>query len=732
MINWKKLIRQIYLGKRILFIAEVLTIFQMTPLLSQEWIPSGPDGGWITAAEKCGATIIVGTYTGDLYRSDESLKKWSHVVPSFSKIRINQIVNCKGHLYATNWNSWNLFTSLDTGKTWKRVSYGKDTIWAVATIVNVNDTVIVVGYTGILYKSLNNGISWEPPDSSLQKNAPDGISVHDAGVGRNNIFIATNFGIYRSDNGTNWQCVRKVDHGKIFVKDDTLFAGQDQGCAVEDCGLAISYDGGQNWTVNDYLFMVHVTSFSNGMLIAKPTDFSLGRNSTIFESFNTGRTWQQVEGTINETKIWWLWGYDSTIIANTTCCKLFHSNSSMGKWEESDSGLNNMSILGLAVHGNQTAVVSSQFLGDTFQVITTDTAMAQWNQQKTKSYIYTGLQSKSFFGSTERTLFYANSAILYHLNQGDTLWRAIDAQGSGVEATFSAFTIKDDTLFYALSINNNSKSIAIKRIVQQENGISSPSVAATFSDTSATILSLYPYIPFLVGTNKGIYRMDSSLSYPKIASSGIEGRSIVAINKINDIVFAGSDKGMYCYYPDKKTWLLSNNGLPDTGLISFIKVKNTTVFAGISGSGVYFSKDSGGFWEKVTTGLECLHLTGLEICDNKLIAATGNNSTFVLNISGIANAIPLNSIPRILAPKTMVFRNNMRNFIKVTLTLPEKSCIEVSIYNAKGSRIALIRKALDKIGNNTFLFNENIFPKGVYLIAVTSEKWRQVAKMAIY
>lgn len=101
-----------------------------------------------------------------------------------------------------------------------------------------------------------------------------------------------------------------------------------------------------------------------------------------------------------------------------------------------------------------------------------------------------------------------------------------------------------------------------------------------------------------VNADKGVIsRSKDGGSHWKNAGKGIKDCFInsIVIDK-DEIVYAGSDRGIYRSSDDGDHWTLANIGLPQTSITSLATDRNGQVYAGCDGGDIYKSNDAGAHW----------------------------------------------------------------------------------------------------------------------------------------
>jgi len=122
-----------------------------------------------------------------------------------------------------------------------------------------------------------------------------------------------------------------------------------------------------------------------------------------------------------------------------------------------------------------------------------------------------------------------------------------------------------------------------------------------------TVIARSGYGGLLISLNNGI-----SWDTTEIADNTIE-----SFTKINDLLFAGTDKGVYLSADLGETWIPKNNGISNFTVRSII-VNDEKIYIQNYNSGIFYSSDYGESWLKLQTD-------GLPFETLRLLSVSGND-----------------------------------------------------------------------------------------------------------
>lgn len=134
-----------------------------------------------------------------------------------------------------------------------------------------------------------------------------------------------------------------------------------------------------------------------------------------------------------------------------------------------------------------------------------------------------------------------------------------------------------------------------------------------------------------------------------------EGGNIYSQVERNNIMYAGTQFGIFKSDDGGVNWTESNNGLSNT-VVHPILVNGTRLFAG-TGAGVFISDDEGDNWFESNQGLTISKINSFVKTDDGIYAGTDDQGIFYSSDNG-ANWIAKNSGLSNLSVKTMIIHNN--------------------------------------------------------------------------
>lgn len=137
---------------------------------------------------------------------------------------------------------------------------------------------------------------------------------------------------------------------------------------------------------------------------------------------------------------------------------------------------------------------------------------------------------------------------------------------------------------------------------------------------------------------------DNSASPWTKVSNGITNVTVNALWVKDNMLFAGTNGGVFVTTNSGTNWTAKNNGITNNSISSF-EQSGANLFAATQGGGVFLSIDNGANWTEVNNGLTSLWVSALTVSGTNLFAGTngfGGNGVYISTNNG-ANWSPANS-----------------------------------------------------------------------------------------
>jgi hypothetical protein len=112
-----------------------------------------------------------------------------------------------------------------------------------------------------------------------------------------------------------------------------------------------------------------------------------------------------------------------------------------------------------------------------------------------------------------------------------------------------------------------------------------------------------------------------------------EGGNIYSIITKGNVLFMGTQFGVYKSNDGGNTWQLSNDGLT-TLIVHVLFVKDDSILAGTNGGGIFVTTDDAGNWSSINNGLTGTMINAIVENDFGLFAGTNDAGVFVSSDNG--------------------------------------------------------------------------------------------------
>jgi len=481
-----------------------------------------------------------------------------------------------------------VFRSMNNGDSWEPANMGlaNEHVRGLA-VKNSNGHIFAGTFGGGVFRATNSSAGWEPINAGLTNGDILALAINESngdifsGTGKAFFFDAEDNSIFRStDNGQNWTSVK--DLAKTIVYALAINAASRRVFAGTSRGVYRSEDNGNSWTQlqNELTNLaVHTLAINlNGEIFAGAG--AAGRAGEVFRSTDNGQNWTRV------------YVYPNLAVSSALTINsaghifagaagflelpgggIFRSTNNGDSWEQPpNSGLTNAGVRALVSNANDHI-----FAG-------------------TRDGVYRSLNNGGNWLPGNAGL----TATLVSAFAFETNGRILaGTEGSGV------FRLSADGKVWA----------------PFNEGLMNPLVHA---------LAGKPEGDIFVGTyGGGVFRFAPNAN--KWASTGLTNLVVrsLAINNDGEIfagtvgVLNGRGRGVFRSKDNGAAWASLKTGLQDTTVRALAIKTNGEIFAGTAG-GVYRSTNNGANWEAANNGLTNRNIRALAIADSgHIFAAAG-------------------------------------------------------------------------------------------------------------
>jgi hypothetical protein len=261
---------------------------------------------------------------------------------------------------------------------------------------------------------------------------------------------------------------------------------------------------------------------------------------------------------------------------------------------------------------------------------------------------------------------------------------------------------------------------------------------------------------------------DGGKNWNKIVT-GLSEHYVHAIVKSKTNIIAGTSSGIFSSSNFGQNWTSIDSGITNSTDIRGMIAKDTIVFAGTSGLGIYRSEDSGVSWDSISTGpsyseVWCFAISGTNIFAGTygggVFLSTDNgfhwseinegfpNDDYVLSVMSICisegylyagtktGGVWKRSISEILGVKELtinngqmtIYPNPVNSSLFVSFSLLAKSPVNISIYDMIGRKVSTLVDEVKDKGEHSIKYNAEELRSGIYFVRLSSNNDSEVVK----
>lgn len=308
----------------------------------QRWMQTTLTDSYIGSIAIKGQTAYASGMYG-LYRSNNNGFNWIGISSQFNSmgITISKLTFVGNNLFAGSGFGKNsgIYRSTNDGVNWVRTStgYNSNYVYTLAA----KDNFLFVGTFGTIFRSSNNGQSWDTISNPIHNGFED-IGISKFLVDGNNLIAVTTWNIYRStNNGSDWLFIgNELSEWSIrlaIVKENFIFITNANGEIFRSSNL------GANWTKINNLNTDQIYT-----LEVLENQLWAGTSEGVFISTNNGDNWTS-KG-LTEKNISIIKSTGSFIFAGNSN-ELYRSSNNGINWVELNM-LDNFNTVNLLVNGS--------------------------------------------------------------------------------------------------------------------------------------------------------------------------------------------------------------------------------------------------------------------------------------------------------------------------------------------------------------------------------------------
>lgn len=642
--------------------------------------------------------ILLGSWHGGIYKSTDGGATWQQIENEFVGKSVYSLeLLSNGNILAGTADG--IHISSDNGETWFHSAL---TDYLVSTITIDESGSIYVGsvYENDIYRSTDNGISWNPLNSGIT--SVRAIQIKES----NKILVAAGGNIFRSsDSGNSWAKVFPVTYTTTI--NDLALNQSGNFSAISDFGVFfLSTDEGISWdsvsTINRSSRIIH--SSSNG-------DLYLG-SYVVYRSTNEGQNWVQLNGFQGCGLIRSIAELDNSFYAGTYFSGVFRSIDSGNNWGQSSKGINTSTVSLLAKDFNGKVFAVSAPAGHS---ITTDNG-ENWEIIPASSFNHLSASPNgSLFGSMPGSI-----GIIFRSIDGGYSWEIV-YQGTDFTYIQSVAVSPNETVFAII----NGK---LNRSTDNGNDWDTIQIASQYESLTKININSQGFL--FTKISEGYFRSsDNGESWVQLTSIP-EGLEIFGITNLDEMYASAADSGYYrsTNYGDTWNYIYKGNGRP---VKSFADNNVGYLFIVVQDAGVLRSIDNGFSWQELNSGLEGTSLSCLIITDDDyLLGGTSWKGVYrsVNKTTSVENKFI--QLPQVFSLEQN-FPNPFNPITKIRYQVSGNSRVYLRVFDVLGKEIATLVNEVKPEGFYEIEFDGTKLSSGIYFYQLKSENFFETRKMIL-
>lgn len=560
--------------------------------------------------------IYCGTFGGKVYRTTDSGSSWQQIFNAnngFNGFIKDFALDIKSGKKYFIYN-WQIYKSSGEGSDWEELEPIQSAPFVYA-IVSADNSVLLAGTSNDVYKSTDEGFSWQSTPIgndinrviSILRYGIDTIlaSSYDVGISASTLSISYN-------NGSSWSRLAQFTNELI-----TSMAVSGLENLILTCAAGKVLRFNLQTTKIDTLWnelqirLENVVIAGNGNIIVGTA------GNGIHYSGDNGKTWEKSSGCPFDGYIYKICKLSNqTLIAGVYGWGVIFSSDNGISWSKSNSGIDESVVSGLFFDNPGSKFILTQG-GGIFQTSDFQTGWSDFSSGLGSNFISSFTAHDDFYycGTFKNGLFRRNHDKDYWESKSKGLWPNISSLawsgenifastiGGGVyKSTDWAETWTEvNNGFDPVTGKNCNKLIAlpdgsILAAVNQWGVYKSTNAGESWaeSNTGLGYQSIYAISQsengeiYAGGLNSGIFRStDNGNNWSLIWET--DGRTDIYEFAFsgNDTIFAGTNKGVLVSFSQGVSWEFISDGLENTAVKSVLNGRDGFIYAGVDGGGIY-------------------------------------------------------------------------------------------------------------------------------------------------
>ena len=704
---------------KIFLITATAIIFSATNSIAH-FGSKGPFGGTVNCAIVNDTVVYVGTLTGGVYQSANTLlAAWTPRPVGLKSGKINALTHTGSYLFAASDSGVYRFTGfVGNDRYWEKVNAGLDTI-SVISLCSIDSITILAGTMGDgVYKSSDKGLTWTAVNTNLHHFDVKGFA--NAG---SRIIQVCDGGLWSSDdNALTWDEFNDANTEHIDATAISYNTLTDEILINNTGGLFLLASAS---TTGVPSYVASQTGLPSGIQIRSISNngskWFLATNQGVFSSTTGSITWTSESTGLTTQDITAIVPYpnQNRLVVGTNNEGLFKTPDSLVNWTKVATGFNNLVTYSLATKDTVLIVAATER-----GVFVSNNLATSYRTANTGLTDSLHVNDVTFFGNTLVAATENDGVFMSH-DTGST-WMTMNMSLSNL--SIKKIIASSDYIYIIDSSNEIYRSDMMTGWVSVQAGLPSGVVP--------TSMIFYQGIILLGTYGDGIYTRNESSGVWTQFNNGLSNLNVTSVS-LNDQnkVFAGTDgNGVFVSDATTINWSatssISNSFIALMGLdvtrIQSMGFYAGYVFASIRGS-VVASSDNGVTWEEAGTQFNVpsyADLNKLSFVTTRIFTSTPNNSLYSQGLSELP-VIPVGLYgPDKNYATIQIAPNPSAGKIKLEFKNENENILEINIFDEAGRII----KQFNKISKNEIELN---VAEGVYFMRIITNNGVQTQKIII-
>ncbi|MCX6149591.1 MAG: YCF48-related protein [Ignavibacteriales bacterium] len=739
------------------------------------WLNIGKPSSTINniALNSKGDIFIIADW-GGFYRSTDGGKNWTQVSSATIGVSLCFCIDNNDDIYFSG-AKMNIYRSKDNGDNWEEVFHYSSDSEINQLYVSPNGSIFGFDGNGLMFRSIYNGNSWTNIVYYIIKVMISSICFDS----KNNTFIGTRIGIFRSSNGgDDWNL---QNNGLVFSDVTALSISKNGNIIAGASGFGVfrSPDNGNSWiSINKDLpnGVSYIYCTKNGNI------FCLARESGIYRSTNNGENWIQINKGLKELYVTsFCEGKEGLVFVGSDLGGVYRSTDNGNSWIQINNGLTNITVKALS--GNQSGNIFAGTLGGgMYRSSDNGNTWVQINTGIDNPYVEKiAINQKGiiFIGTYIHTK-YIDVRKMYRSSDNGDSWKTLNTGSEYNRVEALAISPKDNIYAYFLSINssvfysfdngdnwypfnNGLPKYGITSLVSNSEGciFAGTNGYGVFRTIDTSSIDTTEF-PLKVG-NKWFYKYSESKEpYILFATLG-RIREATEINNDGDLVMKvltfyddsttiGKEiwryiNGKLILNPDSpnKEILYNSAFLKDTIIIPYsgnrteYRVFNEAIFGKMRKCQEFYFNGNDGHSEPSWKSIKAAVGIGMYFFNSKIKydPILFEETLIGANINGVfygdSLSIPKDSI--IIIPLDFHLCQNYPNpfnpTTKIKYSIPQNYFITIKVYDLIGNLIKTLVNQEKPAGNYEVEFNGADLSSGVYFYTIQAGSFRDTKKLIL-